>query len=41
MIEEAKIKELAEKNVTVADAFEKYNQAKEQLEVVLNLTDQQ
>ena len=39
MIEEAKIKELAEKNVTVADALEKYNQAKEQLEVVLRLTD--
>ena len=39
MTEEAKIKELCDKSPTVADAYEKYNRAKEQLEVVLTLTD--
>ena len=41
MIEEAKIKDLCDRSPTVADAYEKYNQAKEQLEVVLTLTDEQ
>jgi hypothetical protein len=40
MIEEAKIKELAAKNPTVADAFAAYNDAKSKLEMVLTLTDQ-
>jgi hypothetical protein len=39
MIEEAKIKELAAKNPTVADAFAAYNDAKSKLEMVLTLTD--
>ena len=39
MTEEAKIKELCDKSPTVADAYEKYNRPKEQLEVVLTLTD--
>lgn len=39
MIEEAKIKELAEKNPTVADALATYNEARSRLEVVLTLTD--
>ena len=39
MAEESKIKELAAKNVTVADALAKYELAQEQLRVVLALTD--
>jgi hypothetical protein len=39
MIEEAKIRELAEKNPTVADAFASYNEARSKLEMVLTLTD--
>lgn len=41
MIEEAKIKELAEKSPTVADAFAAYTDAKNKLELVLTLTDQE
>jgi hypothetical protein len=41
MIEEAKIKELANKSPTVADALATYNDAKSKLEVVLALTDEQ
>ena len=40
MYEEAHIKDLASKNVTIADALSKYEQAAEQLKVVLTLTDQ-
>lgn len=40
MIEEAKIEELAKKNITVADALAVYNDAKAKLEMVLTLTDQ-
>jgi len=39
MTEEAKILELAKTNVTVADAWENYQLAQEQLKVVLTLTD--
>lgn len=39
MIEEAKIKELAEKSPTVADAFAAYEEARSKLEMVLTLTD--
>ena len=37
MIEEAKIRQLAEKSVTVADALARYEHAKEQLNVVVEL----
>ena len=40
MAEETRIKELATKSVTVADALARYEQAQEQLRVVLALTDQ-
>jgi len=40
MAEETKIKELAAKNVTVADALAKYELAQEQLRVVLALTEE-
>jgi hypothetical protein len=40
MVEEAKIKELAERSPTVADALATYNEAKSKLEMVLTLTDQ-
>lgn len=39
MTEEAKIKELAAKNVTVADALAKYEEAQAQLKMVLTLTE--
>ena len=39
MAEETRIKELADKSVTVADALARYEQAQEQLRVVLTLTD--
>jgi len=39
MAEESKIKELAAKNVTVADALARYEEAQAQLKVVLALTD--
>ena len=39
MHEETKIKEIAAKNVTVADALAKYELAQEQLKIVLTLTD--
>ena len=39
MAEETKIKELAAKNVTVADALARYEAAQEQLKMVLTLTD--
>ena len=39
MAEETRIKELAAKNVTVADALAKYEAAQEQLKMVLTLTD--
>jgi hypothetical protein len=38
MYEESHIKELAAKNVTIADALAKYELAAEQLKVVLTLT---
>ena len=38
MAEESRIKELAAKNVTVADALAKYELAQEQLKMVLTLT---
>jgi hypothetical protein len=41
MAEESKIKELAAKNVTVADALARYELAQEQLKVVLTLTEEQ
>lgn len=41
MAEETKIRELASKSVTVADALAKYELAQEQLKVVLALTDSQ
>jgi hypothetical protein len=41
MIEEAKIKELAEKSPTVADAFAAYNDARSKLEMVLTLSDKE
>ena len=41
MNEETKIKELAAKNVTVADALARYEQAQEQLKMVLTLTEEQ
>ena len=41
MHEETKIKELADKNVTVADALARYEAAQEQLRMVLTLTDEQ
>lgn len=41
MIEEAKIRELCEKSTAVADAFATYTDAKNKLEVVLTLADQQ
>lgn len=41
MAEESRIKELAAKSVTVADALAKYEEAQEQLKVVLTLTDSQ
>lgn len=40
MAEESRIKELAAKNVTIADALAKYEEAQAQLKVVLALTDQ-
>lgn len=40
MQEETRIKELAAKNVTIADALAKYELAQEQLKVVLALTDE-
>ena len=40
MAEETRIKELAAKNVTIADALAKYELAQEQLKVVLALTDE-
>jgi hypothetical protein len=39
MHEETKIRELAAKNVTVADALARYELAQEQLKMVLTLTD--
>ena len=39
MAEETRIKELAAKNVTVADALAKYELAQAQLKMVLTLTD--
>lgn len=39
MAEESRIKELAAKSVTVADALAKYELAQEQLKMVLTLTD--
>lgn len=41
MAEETRIKELATKSVTVADALAKYEEAQEQLKMVLTLTDTQ
>lgn len=41
MAEETRIKELAAKSVTVADALARYEQAQEQLKMVLTLTDKQ
>jgi hypothetical protein len=41
MVEETKIKDLATKNVTVADALARYEAAQEQLKMVLTLTDTQ
>lgn len=41
MHEETRIKELAAKNVTVADALARYEAAQEQLKMVLTLTDSQ
>lgn len=41
MHEETRIKELASKNVTVADALAQYELAQEQLKMVLTLTDEQ
>ena len=40
MAEESKIKELAAKSVTVADALAKYEEAQAQLKMVLTLTDE-
>ena len=40
MAEETRIKELAAKSVTVADALAKYELAQEQLKMVLTLTDE-
>jgi hypothetical protein len=40
MAEETRIKELAAKSVTVADALAQYEAAQEQLKMVLTLTDQ-
>ena len=40
MAEETRIKELAVKSITVADALAKYELAQEQLKMVLTLTDQ-
>ena len=40
MVEESRIKDLAAKNVTVADALARYEQAQEQLKMVLTLTDE-
>ena len=40
MAEESRIKELAAKSVTVADALAKYEAAQAQLKMVLTLTDQ-
>lgn len=39
MAEESRIKELAKKNVTIADAYAAYEEAAEKLKVVLTLTD--
>jgi len=39
MHEETRIQELAKNNVTVADVWNKYQEAQEQLKVVLTLTD--
>lgn len=39
MAEETRIKELASKNITVADALAKYESAQKQLKMVLTLTD--
>lgn len=41
MAEETRIKELAAKSVTVADALARYEEAQEQLKIVLTLTDNQ
>lgn len=41
MAEETKIRELAAKNVTIADALARYELAQEQLKTVLTLTDSQ
>ena len=41
MAEETRIKELANKNVTVADALARYEAAQAQLKMVLTLTDEQ
>jgi hypothetical protein len=40
MAEETRIRELAAKNVTIADALARYELAQEQLKVVLALTDE-
>jgi len=40
MAEETRIKELAAKNVTVADALAKYEEAQAQLKMVLTLTEE-
>lgn len=41
MAEETRIKELAAKNVTVADALARYEQAQQQLKMILTLTEEQ
>jgi hypothetical protein len=40
MAEETRIKELAKKSVTVADALAKYEEAQEQLKLILTLIDE-
>lgn len=40
MADEARIKELAKTNITIADALARYELAQEQLKVVLTLTDE-
>lgn len=41
MAKETRIQELAEKNITIADALKKFEDAQAQLEMVLTLTDTQ
>ena len=40
MIEEEKLKDLASKNVTVADALEQFKKAEEQLKIAIALTEE-